>query len=181
VKNRTDRTNQRVGTLRDLRFQKSILNKGAARWTNELSRHKNLFMEARADERARFYPTACKYRRHVRTFAVFVVGGLVTGLFASSTHVDGSHWLGFVFAGCVLIGMVGAFTMPRLRCPQCQEDAGGELQWYCPECGGSPLEKTWFFAKSCAACGKRLARGKSRGYRVRFCTQCGAYLDEKGV
>lgn len=135
----------------------------------------------RKDDRQQFQPIAQRYRRHGRVFLVCVFTAILSGLIALAYHHDRSHWFGAFFMLCILTGIVAMFLAPALRCPTCGADAGDRLERYCPECGGSPLAESWLFARRCTSCRKRLVRGKRRCYRVRFCTNCGAYLDEKGV
>jgi hypothetical protein len=89
--------------------------------------------------------------------------------------------LGSLHSLCIVTAMITGMLAPSLRCPTCRRNAERELERYCPECGGSPLEEYRLFARRCTSCHKRLSRGKRRNYRVRFCTNCGAYLDAEGV
>src|SRR2546423_537700 len=133
------------------------------------------------DDRREFQPIAQMYRCHSRVFMVCVLSAILAGLLSRPLHYDRSPWLYAFFMFCILTGIVTMLFAPSLRCPTCRANAGGELERYCPECGGSPLVESWLFDRRCTSCRKRLVRGKSRRYRVRFCTNCGAYLDEAGV
>jgi hypothetical protein len=110
---------------------------------------------------------------------LWVLVGIVLGLLR--LRYDGSFLFGGLFMLCIVAGIITILLAPKLRCPTCGADAGGDPEVYCPECGNSPLSEKWFLARSCNSCGRSLVRGKNRQYRVRFCTSCGAYLDENGV
>ncbi len=82
-------------------------------------------------------------------------------------------------------------TRPKLICPACNLDSDCEPVRFCPECGSSKLRKkgddnddkyflTW---PRCQECSKELSagRGGRRQYEIRYCTRCGAYLDEEGL
>jgi hypothetical protein len=133
------------------------------------------------DDRRQFEPVARKYRLHGRIFMTCVLGAVVAGFLSGPFHADRSPWFVALFIICVVTGIAATLLAPPLRCPTRHADAGGELERYCPECGGSPLADSWLFARRCTSCRKRLVRGKGRHYRVRFCTNCGAYLDDAGV
>jgi DNA-directed RNA polymerase subunit RPC12/RpoP len=108
------------------------------------------------------------------------VAGLVFG-FILPGRAGG--WAGGVFLLCWLIVMVWMFFPVRLVCPACSNDVErGELGPYCPTCGSRSLSAggRWK-APRCAACGKRLRRGRYRYYKVRACTHCGLLLDERGL
>ena len=136
----------------------------------------------RKDERHSFEPVARKYRRHGYFFNACVLTGIASGFVASVFHLDrSSPWFGGFFVFCILTGMVGMLLAPKLRRSACGANAGGELGVYCLECGSFPLEESRLFARRCTSCHKRFARSRRNNYCVRFCTNCGAYLDEKGL
>ena len=137
--------------------------------------------EIRHDCRKEFDPITQKYRRHVRIFTVCILTAIIFW-FVGVVFQDGKFFLFWVlFMLCIVTGIVTMLLAPKLRCPRCGADAGGELETYCPECGGAPLEEGWWFSHRCPSCRKRLYRNKGRSYRVRFCTNCSAYLDDAGV
>jgi hypothetical protein len=135
----------------------------------------------RKDDRREFMPVAQRYRCYGRVFMTCVFGAIASAFLSSLLRYDPiSLWFIAFVPLCILAGFVTVWLAPPLRCPTCHTNAGGALKRYCPECGGSPLEETWLLPRRCTSCGKRLVRGMSRRYRVRFCTCCGAYLDESG-
>jgi hypothetical protein len=133
------------------------------------------------DERHSFQPVAQRCRRHGYIFTTCILTGIVSGFAATAYHFDRSPWFGAFFMLCIATGLVTMLIAPKPRCPACATNVAGELQTFCPECGGSPLEESWLLARRCTSCQKRLTRGKGRSYRVRYCTNCGAYLDEEGL
>jgi len=75
----------------------------------------------------------------------------------------------------------------KLICPACKRSTEGEIIRFCPECGDTHLQqkgddKFFLIAPRCSSCSKELIkmRGRRR-YKIRFCTCCGAWLDERGV
>ena len=59
---------------------------------------------------------------------------------------------------------------------------GGGLGPYCPECGAGGTIEDGFFGQKCTACGKALRNGRGgRSYKIRYCTRCGAHVDDEGV
>jgi predicted RNA-binding Zn-ribbon protein involved in translation (DUF1610 family) len=137
--------------------------------------------EVRKDDRQQFQPVAQRYRRHCRMSIALIFTSILSAWVASAYDYERSPWFVAFFLLSALVFIVATFLAPALRCPTCGANAGGELERYCPECGGSPLDESWLFARRCSSCNKQLVRGKSRHYRVRFCTNCGAFLDEDGV
>jgi hypothetical protein len=89
----------------------------------------------------------------------------------------------------VAVSICSRKAMPRLVCPVCKLDAETEFVRFCPECGSDEVQtkgddKYFLLWPRCRACGKELSRsgkGNRRLYRIRFCTRCGAYLDEEGL
>ena len=98
---------------------------------------------------------------------------------------------GIFFATGYLVFFIHALRTPKLPCPSCHGDLEvAKLGDYCPDCGA---EET--IAKKealtglinakhpkCASCGTKFTGGRwgKRIYRIRFCTHCGVFLDDKG-
>jgi hypothetical protein len=83
-----------------------------------------------------------------------------------------------------LLTIVFWVQLLRFECPACHNRlASRRLGSYCPECGSDQLEAgNWYRAWRCNACGKRLAHDKEGPcYKIRYCTHCGVFLDEKGL
>ncbi len=134
------------------------------------------------DQRVQFQPLAAKFRRRGFIFAGFIITGLLS-LGVTSFVGSKSGWFSALFAACIVCAMITAFFfLPKLRCPKCSSDTAHEPEFYCPECGGSHLSKpNFFFGRKCRDCGKSLRNGRSRNYRIHYCQNCGAYLDERGL
>jgi hypothetical protein len=147
-------------------------------------------MDESRDLRAEFRPDAEEYRRVsalllVPVILMFAFGGLLW-------LVPKYRAIGIAgFAACIVGSVVGALVfLPKLVCPGCQkklEDRSGYfgqsgLGRFCPECGAAALTDALIFSR-CTACGKSLTRGgqNGRSYKIRYCTWCGARLDDKGV
>jgi predicted RNA-binding Zn-ribbon protein involved in translation (DUF1610 family) len=107
-------------------------------------------------------------------------------------------WLGFAFvhkyravglAGFLTCWSIlffgGLLTRVKLMCPACGLDADGLKGKFCPECGGEIMRERGFwdiFPPRCLACDKSLVSGRGgRRYKIRYCRQCGAHLDDEGV
>jgi hypothetical protein len=77
----------------------------------------------------------------------------------------------------VLFGVIESRFKNQIKCPACHNHLyAPRLGDYCPECGNSHLDKSSRrLGPKCEDCGKRLTR-----YKIRACTHCGVFLDEKG-
>ena len=131
------------------------------------------------DQRDSFRAVAAAYRRHTAFVFVFGLTGILAVL-GTVMYSNKSEWFIASFVLCLLGALIASFSSPRLRCPACSQDAGGMLRTYCPECGSPSLEGS-VLSRRCGACGKTLWRGKGRSYQIHYCTNCGAYLAEKGL
>ena len=66
------------------------------------------------------------------------------------------------------------------KCPACHKSfllPRKLLQTYCFTCGNGQLEKKKWSWPECNDCGKRF---KLESMKIRYCTHCGVFLDEKG-
>jgi ssDNA-binding Zn-finger/Zn-ribbon topoisomerase 1 len=134
------------------------------------------------DQRQQFQPIAAKFRNRSRIFIAFILTGVFLFIIASFFGFSKSGWFDGFFVVCILSALITAFFFfPKLRCPVCSSDAARYPDFYCPECGGSRLSQGWLFSKKCADCGKSLRNGRRRNYRIHYCTNCGAYLDKRGL
>ena len=138
-------------------------------------------LATRKDNRREFEPVARRHRRHGWIFMGCLCGGMLIGLLSRIFHYERSPWFAAFFILCIVAGFTTLFLGPSVHCPTCRASVLLELQHYCPECGASPLAESWLHSRRCTSCGKRLIRGRRRSYRVRFCTCCGAYLNEVGI
>ena len=135
----------------------------------------------RKDERQSFQPIAQQYRKHGYLLGACFILVIAAGIAAVAYHFESSPWFGTFVALCVVTGIVTMITMPKPQCTACGAAVYEAPQTYCPDCGGSPLEDGWF-GRRCTSCHKLLSRSsKGRSYRVRYCTCCGAYLDDAGL
>jgi hypothetical protein len=131
------------------------------------------------DERQAFEPVARRYRMYARVATGFVLGPFLIGWFAARLGHGRASWLGWLLVAGFALCFVTMLLAPRLRCPACHANVGGKHQHYCPECGGFPIQRDQWGQQRCTVCRKRFRRRKNF-HRVRYCTQCRAYLDEKG-
>ena len=132
-----------------------------------------------------FRPRAEHYRRYSRR--ILIIGITAFILWSCAIKFFPGAGLGWV-CGPLFIGLIGLvvlawYTQPLLECPACHNPVDSrQLGRYCPECGRDQLRPgVWFLLPSCNACGKKMYRGKTRGYKIRSCTHCGVLLDENGV
>ena len=70
-----------------------------------------------------------------------------------------------------------------LKCTECGSDLTEAKGTHCPGCGTRSLSADgWPRPRWCATCGLRLLYGKGgRKFKVHYCSDCGAHLDERGV
>jgi predicted RNA-binding Zn-ribbon protein involved in translation (DUF1610 family) len=141
------------------------------------------------DYRDVFGPTADEYRRVSRILRWPPLVGLAFWpllLIPKTSAYAGYRLCGIIgFVLCIVCPLIASLVwLPRLRCPACQEKMeaqSGSLGTYCPECGQAALEES-FLGQKCTACGKSLRNGRGgRSYKIRFCTRCGAHVDDEGV
>jgi hypothetical protein len=141
------------------------------------------------DFRERFADTASAYRKRNLQLG-FILVPVVLVFWYLVFLVPSAAFLGLLvfFVGFVVL-VFGKRTLPKLICPACELYTDGEIVRFCPECGSEDLQmkgddKYFLVWPRCRSCGKQLSRKPKNGrrlYRVRFCTRCGAYLDEQGV
>ncbi len=141
-----------------------------------------------SDLRQQFAVTAALYRarsfRLLVFFALVLVFGFLVVLPSQSIGLN-IFWLIALLTTSVISWRV----IPRLSCPACQLSlrACAEIIQFCPECGSKDIQRKggdnyFLIWPRCRACGQQLARQRRRPlYRIRFCTRCGAYLDDEGV
>jgi hypothetical protein len=134
------------------------------------------------DCRAEFKATATRYRAISRPLLVLALLGVCLLVLCWSGRYREIGVGGFVV--CWAIGFIGSFLLPKIVCPACHKEADQEIDQFCPECGSPGLDGEYglFSVTRCDSCCKKLLRGKGgRRYKIRFCTFCGAQLDESGV
>jgi hypothetical protein len=138
-----------------------------------------------------FEPTAKNYRRFSKIVtAMFLSVGilfLILFILGSNKILPGRYvgWLfipwGFLLLISIVIALVLAIRFDPV-CPACKRGVDRTFKIFCPECGSSQLLSGSFFkSPRCNSCGKVFGRGKSRRYKIKFCTHCGISLDDKGI
>jgi hypothetical protein len=133
------------------------------------------------DCRKEFGPTADRVRAMSRLVALVLLPAFGFWLVSFSERERKVGFIGFTV--CLAIFLIGSFKLPKLTCPCCNNRADHAVEQFCPECGSRSLERenALVFVTRCCSCGKKLVRGKRRRYKIRYCTVCGAYLDEHGI
>jgi len=140
--------------------------------------------EELADFWAAFQPLADRCRRCVRILLGLMALGWACVLSNVVLPKSCLPWSVCGFLACILAMLfVDTILGPELICPACHNFLDKKTFGpYCPECGAKGLEPVgWFCQASCSSCGRRFRRGKGRGIRIRACTHCGVWLDERGV
>jgi len=140
------------------------------------------------DFRDRFADRASAYRRRVVQLR-FVLVPLLLAFWYVVFFAPAARMLGVLAFVTFFVALVfSKRTMPKLICPACERDTDGEILRFCPECGSHEVlkkgdDKYFLLWPQCKACGKKPSRrkGHQRLYKIRFCTRCGAHLDERGV
>ena len=133
------------------------------------------------DCRVRFAETAFAHRKQGR-LVYFVVVPLMLLFWYLGANVLA------VLTFVVLFGVIvyANLSLPKLTCPACELNADCDFVRFCPECGSEKVqtkeEKFFLERPRCDSCSAVLGRKKGeRLFKIRFCTRCGAYLDENGV
>ncbi|UPG91641.1 hypothetical protein L2Y96_07710 [Luteibacter aegosomaticola] len=134
------------------------------------------------DAREAFSEVASQYRRFERMVATGM------GLFAFSV-VLASLWgrMNGFFAAIGFLGWIitvaSLFSLPRLACPACSKRIDKPVGDWCPCCGQRSLSgSTLSGRRKCTHCRRSMPnRQKGRVQKIRFCTNCSAYLDEEGL
>ena len=143
------------------------------------------------DARQKFAPQAKSYRtaRWLAWFIIFPAWFLMAITIIGSKHASNKHEASIAVLAWVILVVLWGLLSPKLTCPVCLLNSEGPVNKFCPECGSSNIElgqmswqKFWYFPPQCHTCTKRFRRGKGgRKYSIRYCTHCGAHLDDKGV
>jgi hypothetical protein len=141
----------------------------------------DLTIEERTRLREMFAPTANWYRYSVRfgmcCVALAFTSILLGALFPKSMF----NWaMGGFLVSWVLLGSLILFY-PRPACPGCKNKLEGGFGPFCPECGAQALAFSRWSPPRCSACRREMRRRKARHYRIRACTYCGLWLDDKGL
>jgi hypothetical protein len=138
------------------------------------------------DRRSAFAEGASAFRKRNIQLTLVLVPLLLVFWYAAA--VSNTRLLIPVFIIALVVIIVGKFTLPKLLCPSCDLSLDTDIVRFCPECGSEELvkkgeEKYFLLWPRCRACGKELARkrGGRRCYLIRFCTRCGAFLDQQGI
>ena len=132
--------------------------------------------------REAFRPALERYRRQLRFAywpgAVFVISGILATADWNMYPKSWRYWfLGVSICAFAVVGTLG----PRLpKCPACGNRLGYKGR-YCPECGGELETVGWFSVPRCRSCHKILHSARTRNFKIRGCTHCGVFLDEKGL
>lgn len=128
--------------------------------------------------------TVLKYQQ--RKFAIriaFWAAILVLVTVATLRPPHGNAVVGFIIALVLVRGLLDPIWLP-IKCPSCKQNAASKINKFCPYCGSTDIEAPNFITgrRKCRSCGSNLYRGKrGRAYLIRFCTNCGAKVDSKGV
>jgi len=90
-------------------------------------------------------------------------------------------WIVGLSAALLPIAVLVHVVNLRLRCPSCRRPLAPAKGRYCPQCGSGA-----YLAGSgqCDDCGARIEEETgedARSYRIRGCTHCGVFLDERGL
>ncbi len=145
-----------------------------------------LAADLQPEERSRlssaFGLVAGRHRRITSISGWVFTGAVVTGMTAFVVPQSVFVWSGIG----MVAGMVAAWAIlvfrPRLVCPCCANQLNDRLGPFCPECGARALQPAgWLLPRKCTECRRRMWRGKSRIFRIRACTACGLWLDDKGL
>ncbi len=138
--------------------------------------------ETPRDCRQEFAPIAAKYRRASWFYGLVAIPTVGCLLLSRYEHYPLIGLAGFIVGWVVLTA--GLLFRPKLICPNCQHRTDRDLEYCCPQCGSRAIDREpgYFSLGRCNSCHSEMARRKgNRLYKIRYCTVCGAYLDEAGV
>ena len=130
-----------------------------------------------------FAPVARRYRRwrllSQCTFALCLLNAAIEQVFSIEGHLRRD--LNFILWLMAFVPML--LTEAFLKCTECRSSLSQAEGEYCPECGSRSLSIEFGDQpRVCVSCGVRLAYRKGhRKFKVRYCSQCGSHLDEKGL
>lgn len=128
-----------------------------------------------------FAARARRYRLSTRIAIVLLVG-FALGLVAAVTlPVPARPWIALPSATLLPLAVLIHLVNLRLRCPSCRRALTPAKGRYCPQCGA---EGYLAGSRRCDDCGGRIEEetaDSARSYRVRGCTHCGVFLDERGL
>jgi hypothetical protein len=146
----------------------------------------------KAQFKKQFEPIAKNYRRFSK---MLMTGFLSLGILFLIFFMLGSGkvlpekyagWFLIFWGSLLVIFILTAFVLGVKHdpvCPACKRGVDRALKTFCPECGSDHFILGGFFKKThCNSCKKSfIGGGKSRSYKIRFCTHCGIPLDDKGI
>ena len=141
---------------------------------------------ANRDVREQFARTAAAYRRR-RLHLAFLFVPLLLVFWYLVFFAKAPALAVPVFAICFAGLLLAKRITPKLICPGCECDVDCETVRFCPECGSSDVQMKgddhyFLLWPTCKTCKAELRKRKGgRVYKIRFCTRCGAHLDERGV
>jgi hypothetical protein len=135
------------------------------------------------DCREQFRPILTAYRKHQRfeSLVAFPIWLFVVVAVFFHSKIYTLIGVGSFIAWCFASDYFAPTS--KLECPACHQPPHKGLYRFCPECGSATItEGKWPWAPKCETCKKNLIFSKGRAfYTVRFCTHCGAHLDDKGL
>jgi hypothetical protein len=133
---------------------------------------------------AAFVPRARRYRRSTLIAIGLMAGFILAGFAAMSLPVPDSArlWIVGSFAALLPVAVIILIVNLWLRCPGCGKSLTSTKGLYCPMCGSAQY-RGGVHSKVCPGCGGTIYAGgdNARPYRIRGCTHCGVFLDEKGL
>ena len=130
-----------------------------------------------------FAARAQRYRLTTRIVVLLLVGFGVGMLAAVKLPVPEASRarMALLSAALLLLAVFVHFLNRRLRCPRCRKALTPAKGRYCPQCGAEEYQAG---LGRCEDCGGRIEEETgedARSYRVRGCTHCGVFLDERGL
>lgn len=143
-------------------------------------------LDERAALRKEFEPAAQRHRRRQRTLLVVMLLAAVLFFVAALSWPGILAKLalaGMVVSRIVMLSQVASLEAAEILCPSCRNDVDDNRGPFCPFCGGRTVApRRWPLAPRCTACRTSLRRTED-GFqrRVRACTHCGLWLDDKGL
>ena len=126
--------------------------------------------------RETFQPRAKQYRYFKYCFYSLLIIAFVSLFFSQNNY-----------RLVLFFGLIGIYALLyyviKPLCPACKRDVDVRVRTFCPECGSSKIDLGGFMRSiECLSCGAILRQGRNgRQYRVRCCTHCGVFLDDKGI
>jgi predicted amidophosphoribosyltransferase len=134
------------------------------------------------DVRSVFGEVAARYRRKQSRYQwPFAIGAVSVAAAFFLPKAQPYLLAAFLVSWVILLAL--SFDKPSAACPCCGKNLDSRIEEFCPECGAKDMKPTEIVSVPlCNSCKRELrTRRGHRVFSVKFCTRCGAHLDDVGI